>query len=83
MANGVFMQWLDEQAQLRKCELVVRAAGLDGSQRQILLEDFDRAVAVIYYELNLKLAFWQTLPVFSLASVRRLRAGQGGGNSGN
>ena len=62
MANGVFMQWLDEQAQFRKCELVVRAAGLDGSHRQILLEDFDRAVAVIYYELNLKLAFWQTLP---------------------
>ena len=62
MATGYFMRWLDEQAQIRKCELMLRAARLDASQRQTVLEDFDRAVAVIYYELNLKLAFWQTLP---------------------
>ena len=67
MATSYFMRWVGDQAQERKCELVLLLAQLDASKRQVVMEDFDRAMAVIYYELKLKLAGWQTLPASALA----------------
>ena len=67
-ATGRFLKWLESQIKERHAELLLVSADLSAEQRDSLMEDWDRAQALIHYELSLKLGFWKTLPyvVFGL-----------------
>ena len=67
-ATGRFLKWVESQIKERHAELLLVSADLSAEQRDSLMEDWDRAQALIHYELSLKLGFWKTLPyvVFGL-----------------